>query len=59
MNSNFIIIHLTWALCVSFYIQKWSLLSVYIIYSVKGKIKVKHLRVNNQLYSATKEPAPL
>lgn len=40
----------------SFYIQKWSLLSVYIIDSVKGKIKVEHLRVNNRLYSTAKEP---
>lgn len=39
----------------SFYIQKWSLLAVYIIYGVKDKIKVEHLRVNNQLYSTTKE----
>jgi len=39
----------------TFYIQKWSLLSVYIMHSVKGKIKVEHLRVNNQLYSTTKE----
>lgn len=39
----------------SFYIQKWSLLAVYIIYGVKDKIKVEHLRVNNWLYSTTKE----
>lgn len=43
MNSDFIIIHLGRALCASFSIQKWSLLSVCTTQSVKGKVEVEGL----------------